>query len=160
MKNDRSINALRSILAKDRSKYELRNSKHGSRPINSSDLITNGERPSLFLNLKQMNAKRDQLLDSEIHPVTPVIFSPDDHKEKTPKDLKKRAEGTALYHSQKILKTIKKIETAYENLIKEESSTQDRDIIARIENEKMELADFMQETITQMTNVIDLIDAC
>jgi len=63
MKNDRSINALRSILAKDKSKYELRNSKHMSRPINASELLSNGERPSLFQNLKQINAKRDQLLE-------------------------------------------------------------------------------------------------
>jgi hypothetical protein len=114
MKQDKSMKTLHSILIRDRTQYERKLSKNLSgRPhaVNSSEITTFG-RTSLFANLKQLNEQRTR--EAEVEPVRPqIVGALVPAKGKDPRELKKRAEATTLYHAQKLMKIITRLNEQY-----------------------------------------------
>lgn len=73
------------------------------------------------------------------------------------KDLKKRAEATVLYHSKHIIKLLDQIWREFEVLAQEEKMTEDKDVKARIDNERMELQDLVEKMLEKMEDVANKV---
>ena len=63
------------------------------------------------------------------------------------KNLKKRAEASVLYHSKHIMTLLEEIQQSFQLLEAEEKRTDDADVKARIDNERMALQDLVEDLL-------------
>jgi hypothetical protein len=73
------------------------------------------------------------------------------------KTLKKRAEATALYHSKHITDTLQGLIEQYELLAQEERRTEDKDLKVRIENERYNLRDLLEDQMNRLNEIMNNI---
>ena len=62
-----------------------------------------------------------------------------------------------MYHSKHIITLLEKIQEDFEVLKQEENKTDDADIRARIDNERMALQDFVEDLLEKVNNVMKKI---
>ena len=60
-----------------------------------------------------------------------------------------------MYHSKHILKLLEEIQESFEILEAEEKRTQDADVKARIDNERMALQDLVEDLLQKVNDVMD-----
>ena len=70
------------------------------------------------------------------------------------KNLKKKAEASVLYHSKHILKLLEEIQENFETLKVEEKNTEDADVKARIDNERMALQDMVEDLLEKVNDLM------
>jgi hypothetical protein len=70
------------------------------------------------------------------------------------KTLKKKAEASVLYHSKHILKLLEEIQENFETLKVEEKNTEDADVKARIDNERMALQDMVEDLLEKVNDLM------
>jgi hypothetical protein len=73
------------------------------------------------------------------------------------KNLKKRAEASVLYHSKHIMTLLEEIQESFEILEAEEKRTDDADVKARIDNERMALQDLVEDLLQKVNAIINKI---
>jgi gamma-glutamylcysteine synthetase len=70
------------------------------------------------------------------------------------KSLQKRAEASVLYHSKHIITLLEEIQENFEILEAEEKRTEDADVKARIDNERMALQDLVEDLLEKLNDVM------
>ncbi len=60
-----------------------------------------------------------------------------------------------MYHSKHIITLLKQIQESFEILEAEEKRTQDADVKARIDNERMALQDLVEDLLQKVNDVMD-----
>ena len=71
------------------------------------------------------------------------------------KELKKRAEANASYHTTKMINKIQALSKQFDEIAKEEKITQDKEILTIIENERIQLKDEIQEALEKLELIIN-----
>lgn len=147
MKNDKSMKILQSILVHDKSRYDK--SKKQRAEINSSEVRPSSIRGSTISAGGGMRKTTgEQVIDNSLK--NQIVKAQTMASTKLPNmsiELKRRAESSILYHSAKIQKTLTLLEQHYELLLYEERHATDVDIKARIDNERLELQELVQDVI-------------
>ena len=73
------------------------------------------------------------------------------------KELRVRAEATALYHSKHIKKLLDDLIEEFDKLSIEEKITKDPDVLARIDNERINLNDIIEDLLEKINGIMKKI---
>ena len=73
------------------------------------------------------------------------------------KELRVRAEATALYHSKHIKKLLDDLIEEFDKLSIEEKITKDPDVLARIDNERINLNDIIEDLLEKINGIMNKI---
>ena len=81
------------------------------------------------------------------------------HLPRKSKELRQKAESSVLYHCRKIAGTVDALSEQWDKLVSEELLATDKEVVARIENEKHLIVELVQEVIATIESLIDSIDS-